>query len=50
MVMKKVIIELWMPEDEDVNDKSVGRALGEALMTGTLTYETVPYIVLEGDE
>lgn len=36
--MKKVIIELWLGDEEEVNDISVGRALGEAIMLGDLTY------------
>lgn len=36
--MKKVIIELWLDDNVEVDDISVGRALGEALMLGDLTY------------
>ena len=34
----KVIIELYLPDDQEVNDINVGRALGEAIMTNQLTY------------
>lgn len=36
--MKRITIELYLPDDQEVNDINVGRALGEAIMTDTLGY------------
>ena len=48
--MNKVIIELWLPEDEEINDTNVGKALGVAIMTNELKYAIVPYIEEEENE
>lgn len=36
---KKVIFEVWLDNDTEINDVNVGRALGEAIITNTLYYE-----------
>lgn len=48
--MNKVIIELWLPEDEEINDTNVGKALGIAIMTNDLKYAIVPYIEFDEEE
>jgi hypothetical protein len=45
--MKKVIIELYVPEDQEINDHSVGVALGIAIMKGELFYEQVENEVVQ---
>lgn len=42
--MKKITIELWLPDEEEVNDENVGKALGIAIMANNLKYSTVPYV------
>jgi hypothetical protein len=37
--MKIVNLTVYVPDDLEVNDITVGRALGEAIMTDTLRYE-----------
>ena len=34
----QVLLEVWLPEGTEVNDESVGVALGKAIMGGDLTY------------
>jgi hypothetical protein len=36
---KKVVFEVWLDNDTEINDVNVGRALGEAIITNTLYYE-----------
>ena len=48
--MKRVIIELWIPDEEEVNDVNVGKALGVAVMTNDLKYSIVPYIEYDEDD
>lgn len=38
--MKKVIIELYLSDDQPITDLTVGRALGEAIMTNQVHYCT----------
>lgn len=41
--MQRVLIEVWLDETETVNDRNVGRALGEALMMNDVKYATEDY-------
>jgi hypothetical protein len=47
--MKTVNLTVYVPDDLEVNDITVGRALGEAIMTDTLRYEEAADVTNDKD-